>query len=394
MIASLRHPMTVPAIGIRSSERLSSVRLCLAACWRSVHSSARLPGRGDPHVLAARRLELLRSNRLPSLDGLRALAALMVVVGHAGKVLQVGRHLPFGSGVIDVWGPVGVTVFFVLSGFLITRLLVQDRRESATIHLRAFYVRRAFRILPAYWVYMAAIAVMARGHLVLASPSGFTCSLTFTTDYLNPHSWVMNHSWSLSVEEQFYLVWPILLMAAGEKRARLVAQWLIVIAPLLRVFTFYATPGLRPSITAMFHLRADALMIGSWAALESLRPDSRVLAFLRRPGVALGGALDCVLLAAGVRRLELVQGPCCGFGRAANRACRSRLREAVSSETRQHQASPMCACADDCWRGAQDECRLFGRKLLHVAQHVAGAVHRVYPTECFTNPVRERLRCP
>jgi len=154
-------------------------------------------------VLAARRLELLRSNRLPSLDGLRALAALMVVVGHAGKVLQVGRHLPFGSGVIDVWGPVGVTVFFVLSGFLITRLLVQDRRESATIHLRAFYVRRAFRILPAYWVYMAAIAVMARGHLVLASPSGFTRSLTFTTDYLNPQSWVMNHSWSLSVEEQF-----------------------------------------------------------------------------------------------------------------------------------------------------------------------------------------------
>jgi len=258
-------------------------------------------------VLAARRLELLRSNRLPSLDGLRALAALMVVVGHAGKVLQVGRHLPFGSGVIDVWGPVGVTVFFVLSGFLITRLLVQDRRESATIHLRAFYVRRAFRILPAYWVYMAAIAVMARGHLVLASPSGFTRSLTFTTDYLNPHSWVMNHSWSLSVEEQFYLVWPILLMAAGEKRARLVAQWLIVIAPLLRVFTFYATPGLRPSITAMFHLRADALMIGSWAALESLRPDSRVLAFLRRPGVALGGALYCLLLAAVVRRLQLVQ---------------------------------------------------------------------------------------
>jgi len=146
-------------------------------------------------VLAARRLELLRSNRLPSLDGLRALAALMVVVGHAGKVLQVGRHLPFGSGVIDVWGPVGVTVFFVLSGFLITRLLVQDRRESATIHLRAFYVRRAFRILPAYWVYMAAIAVMAHGHLVLASPSGFTRSLTFTTDYLNPHSWVMSHSW-------------------------------------------------------------------------------------------------------------------------------------------------------------------------------------------------------
>src|SRR5437763_9987680 len=227
MIASLPHPMTVPAIGIRSSERLSSVRLCLAACWRSVHSSARLPGRGDPHVLAARRLELLRSNRLPSLDGLRALAALMVVVGHAGKVLQVGRHLPFGSGVVDAWGPVGVTAFFVLSGFLITRLLVQERHHTGTVRLRQFYLRRAFRILPAYWVYVAAIAILARMHLALAPPSGFARSLSFTTDYLNPHSWVLNHSWSLSVEEQFYLLWPVLLVLAGGARARRAAQWLI-----------------------------------------------------------------------------------------------------------------------------------------------------------------------
>src|SRR5256712_13869822 len=86
---------------------------------------------GDSHVLAATRPQPLRGKRLPSLDGLRAISALMVVVGHAGKVLQVGRHLPFGSGVVDVWGPVGVTVFFVLSGFLITRLIVRERRVAA-----------------------------------------------------------------------------------------------------------------------------------------------------------------------------------------------------------------------------------------------------------------------
>ena len=219
-------------------------------------------------MLAATRPQPLRGKRLPSLDGLRAISALMVVVGHAGKVLQVGRHLPFGSGVVDVWGPVGVTVFFVLSGFLITRLIVRERRTTGTMDVRAFYLRRALRILPAYWVYIAVIAILARMHLVLASPSSFARSLSFTTNYLNPHSWVLNHSWSLSIEEQFYLLWPALLIIASEKRARRAAQWLIVATPILRILTFYVTPGLRPNITSMFHLRADALMIGSWAALE------------------------------------------------------------------------------------------------------------------------------
>jgi len=258
-------------------------------------------------VLAARRPQVLRTNRLPGLDGLRAIAALMVVVGHAGKVLQVGRHLPYGSGVVDVWGAVGVSAFFVLSGFLITRLLVQERRQTGTMHLRDFYLRRALRILPAFGVYVAAIAILARMHLVLASGSSFTRSLSFTTDYLDPHSWVLSHSWSLSVEEQFYLVWPVVLMLAGEKHARRAAQCLILVTPILRVLTFYLAPELRPNITAMFHVRADAMMIGSWAALElDLRPHSRVLAVLRRPAVALGGAIYCLLVAAMVRRLQLV----------------------------------------------------------------------------------------
>ena len=258
-------------------------------------------------MLGGSRPQSIRTERLPSLDGLRAIAALMVVVGHAGKVLQVGRHLPFGSGVVDVWGPVGVTFFFVLSGFLITRMLVQERRANGTVDLRAFYVRRALRILPAYWVYVAVIAILALMHLVVASRGSFARALSFTTDYLNPQSWVLNHSWSLSVEEQFYLIGPVLLIFAGEKRARRAAQWLIIAIPLLRIMTYYLTPELRPNITSMFHLRADALMIGSWAALENdLGSDSRILAFLRRPAVALFGTAYCLVIAAVVRRFGIV----------------------------------------------------------------------------------------
>src|SRR5437879_6873869 len=102
---------------------------------------------GGFHVLAATRPQPLRGKRLPSLDGLRAISALMVVVGHAGKVLQVGRHLPFGSGVVGVWGPVGVTVCFVLSGFLITRLMVLERCTTWIMDVRAFSLLCAYRFV-------------------------------------------------------------------------------------------------------------------------------------------------------------------------------------------------------------------------------------------------------
>ncbi len=102
-----------------------------------------------------------RSARVPSLDGLRAVSAAMVVFGHAVKLLQVGRHLPYGAGVADAWGPVGVTVFFVISGFLITRLLIEESRASGSISFRGFFARRAFRILPAYWTYLAVVAALA-----------------------------------------------------------------------------------------------------------------------------------------------------------------------------------------------------------------------------------------
>ncbi len=246
--------------------------------------------------------------RIPSLDGLRAIAASMVILGHTVKVLHVGRSLPYGSGVVDAWGPIGVTMFFALSGYLITRLLIGERRASGEISLRAFFVRRAFRILPAYWVYLTFVAVLAAGGYVIASPHSFARAIAFTTDYVNPDSWVLNHSWSLSVEEQFYLLWPLLVVALGALGARRTALALIVIAPALRVLTFFATPQLRPSITSMLHLRVDALMVGCWLALETeLRPPSRVVAFLARWQVALFGAFYCFLLDPGVRRIGVAQ---------------------------------------------------------------------------------------
>src|SRR5471030_3523711 len=118
------------------------------------------PGRGENmmSIPTSEPGSLNPKSRLPSLDGLRAISAVMVVCGHSIKVLQVGRRLPYGAGFVEGFGGIGVNVFFVISGVLITRLLLQERNRSGSIDLRAFYLRRTFRILPAYWAYAAVVA--------------------------------------------------------------------------------------------------------------------------------------------------------------------------------------------------------------------------------------------
>jgi peptidoglycan/LPS O-acetylase OafA/YrhL len=262
---------------------------------------------------------MVDKRRLPSLDGLRAISAAMVVLGHAGKALHVGRNMPFGAGVIDVWGPVGVTVFFVISGFLITRLLLEERDQTGTINLRAFYWRRTFRILPAYWTYLAVVAVLASFGVVAAGPGAFARAIFFTTNYLNPDSWVVNHSWSLSVEEQFYLFWPFLLLMLGATRARKAAIVLMIATPLMRVITFVFIPDMRPNITSMLHLRVDALMIGCWAALTLEEfGSSAVLDFLARPLVAAGSTFYLVVISCVMRRAGVINA---GFGYSLEAVC-------------------------------------------------------------------------
>src|SRR5512141_1648626 len=95
------------------------------------------------------------AKRIPSLDGLRAISIVMVLFGHmAGTRGLPVRWLPFA------WGSLGVTVFFVISGFLITSLLVKEHSKTGTISLRTFYLRRTMRIFPAMYVFVAAIACL------------------------------------------------------------------------------------------------------------------------------------------------------------------------------------------------------------------------------------------
>lgn len=136
-------------------------------------------------------------SRVPALDGLRGVAILLVVGYHART-----EWFPGGS--------VGVTLFFVLSGYLITRLLLDDLERFRSVRWGRFYWRRALRLLPALLVFVAGFLAVG-GRLVDAVPT-----LTYTANFYEATGrtlGVLGHSWSLAVEEHFYLMWPLVLAA-------------------------------------------------------------------------------------------------------------------------------------------------------------------------------------
>lgn len=142
----------------------------------------------------------------PALDGIRMLALSLVVAFHAG--------VPGTTG-----GYVGVDVFFVLSGYLITTLLLNEIDDSGSIWLRRFYVRRLLRLTPALLLMLGAYLLLAPllwpERRFLSDVGDVATALSYTADYANAFWSVparLRHTWSLSVEEHFYLVWPLLLL--------------------------------------------------------------------------------------------------------------------------------------------------------------------------------------
>ena len=155
------------------------------------------------------------------LDGLRALSLLLVVAGHTRTELPIKDYLN---------GGLGVGIFFVLSGFLITILLLREELARGSISLGGFYIRRAFRILPPYFltigVYLLVGLIPSQHALRTKFLNGLPYFLSLRNEYVPRGLEVaFTHSWSLSVEEKFYFVWPILFFLVLRK---LKGRWAIV----------------------------------------------------------------------------------------------------------------------------------------------------------------------
>lgn len=211
------------------------------------------------------------SKRIPSLDGLRAIAILLVLVSHlAGSrhFLSMGTVAPLG----DI-GNLGVRLFFVISGFLITRLLLNEIARTRRISLRAFYIRRVLRIFPAFYVFIVFAALLASIGFATMDRRDFLHAISYTMNYHANYSpnFSLRHLWSLAVEEQFYFIWPVTLAILMPRRAGVALVGVILVVPVLRVALYMLVPGYENFADTGFESVCDALATGCLLAMAMPR---------------------------------------------------------------------------------------------------------------------------
>jgi peptidoglycan/LPS O-acetylase OafA/YrhL len=203
----------------------------------------------------------LSGKNIPSLDGLRAISVILVILVH----LRV-PHVP------DIHG---VLTFFVLSGFLITWLLLNESERMGAISIKDFYIRRALRIFLAFyvfWIIHFGLYLMSRGLPTARIVTDYMSAFFYVSDYRVAFSSVLpvlSHTWSLSVEEQFYLVWPWMFLAFQHNLRKLTYILVGIISAVYAyrvvLFFFYHVRDLR--LHATFDGRADHLFIGCLLAV-------------------------------------------------------------------------------------------------------------------------------
>lgn len=246
------------------------------------------------------------------LDGLRCLSVAWVIL----------HHLPYEKkgilGLVSGRGWMGVDMFFVISGFLITSILLNERRATGAISLKNFYIRRALRIWPAYYLLIACYLLLAVGILVVGNHALLPAAqqilhtvqwpATYTTNaYIalaNTEDITVSHSWSLALEEQFYLFWPLLL-ALGVGVATRTAVAAVLVITVWRIWLTLHYPEGELAMRRIYFApdtRMDVILYGALLAFGLTHEGwkerlGRVLRLAGTPLVILGGLLAVMYFA-------------------------------------------------------------------------------------------------
>lgn len=217
-------------------------------------------------------IETNRTNReILGFDGVRAIAVLIVMAGHSHISYNLLAE-SYPSIYVMFASTRGVEIFFVLSGFLITTLLLNEHERNGCVSLHNFYVRRAFRILPVYYLFLVmAIAISIAGHTDF-NWSGIPLLLVNMYNYA-PRSYrssIDGHIWSLAVEWQYYLIWPAVVSVLITHRLKLLGILAVVIAISAGIYMFSPRRGyfnypswLIPAVTPIAMGSAAALLVGA-----------------------------------------------------------------------------------------------------------------------------------
>jgi len=264
------------------------------------------PAASGPSVAARVR----RFGRVPAFDGLRGVAVLMVLTSHLWIVLPGQTGAAIIDGLFD-GGFLGVDIFFVLSGFLITALLLREQLDHPRVRFGSFYARRALRLLPALFVLLAVhmvyVAIAEPYTLAREFANARAAVLYYANYYVVWHFFDavgdLGHLWSLSVEEQFYLVWPaILILFLGIRRpAGYVATLLgvmIAVVAIRRAVLWEGGTGWLPLFNRT-DTRIDSLLVGALLASLWVRGRTPTKGLAPAAWIASGILLLCVEFARG-----------------------------------------------------------------------------------------------
>jgi peptidoglycan/LPS O-acetylase OafA/YrhL len=217
------------------------------------------------------------------------MSIVAVLVGHIADT----QGAPAALSMLGHSGYLGVRMFFVISGYLITSLLLREKAAEGAISLRDFYARRTIRIWPAFYTYVCAVILLTAFGFLQIQPHDVAYAATFTMNYHGDRSWALNHTWSLAVEEQFYLLWPLGLMALSRVAAGRVAVGVLILVPLVRALMWYTFGASDTAMTREFQAVSDALAAGACLAIFSdrLRRIPGYSEFVRSPVSALIGVV-------------------------------------------------------------------------------------------------------
>ena len=245
---------------------MSSFFNSLAFWPRPLHHGKNLPTQGVSTAIPRPEgpFGLVQGQRLPILDGVRGLAISMVVVGHI-------IH-PHNQAVGNFIGISGVSFFLVLSGYLISRVLLTDELRVGRVRLVRFYIRRALRIVPAFVVFLIVLAILVNAGIA-EKPTPITwLASCFYFRNIAGTGWDTGHLWSLSLEEQFYLIWPIMLVLITGRQVRL--RTIVIIVALCTLWRVFSGASLAATLERI-DLRGDTFLIGASSALGWTSPTLR-----------------------------------------------------------------------------------------------------------------------
>lgn len=214
--------------------------------------------------------------RIRSLDGLRAIAILLVLIKHSYSYFPdfiTENPLFFfisNSGL-------GVKIFFVLSGYLITRLLIAEKKRYESVDIKKFYVRRVLRIFPIFYLYILIFILLKTFFYHDFGDNYLTVSFAAVFLWNYKHLFpvassevdlqYLSHYHTLSMEEQFYLSWPFFFSRTNNEKLTKIVVGLILVMPIIRILTYFFMPSSRGQIGMMLQTGGDAILTGCLGAL-------------------------------------------------------------------------------------------------------------------------------